>query len=51
MLPPQRVRDFPAGAERYVARATGIEHVFIAGEEFLAGGEWTGAYPGRVIKP
>jgi N-acyl-D-aspartate/D-glutamate deacylase len=51
MLPPQRVRDFPAGAERYVARATGIEHVFIAGEEFLAGGEWTGAHPGRVIKP
>ena len=51
MLPPERVRDFPAGAERYIARATGIERVFIAGEEFLVGGEWTGAYPGQLLAP
>jgi N-acyl-D-aspartate/D-glutamate deacylase len=49
MLAPERVRDFPAAAARYVARATGIERVFIAGEEFLVGGEWTGAYPGRPL--
>ena len=49
MLPPERVGDFPAGAERYIARARGVESVFIAGEEFLTGGEWTGAYPGRPL--
>jgi len=49
MLPPQRVRDFPAGAERYIARAEGIERVFVGGEEFLVEGECTGAYPGRVL--
>jgi N-acyl-D-aspartate/D-glutamate deacylase len=49
MLAPERVRDFPAGAERYITRATGIERVLIAGEEFLVGGEWTGAYPGRLV--
>lgn len=51
MLPPERVRDFPAGAERYVTRATGIERVVIAGEDFLVAGEWTGTRPGRVLKP
>jgi N-acyl-D-aspartate/D-glutamate deacylase len=51
MLAPERVRDFPAGAERYVARATGIEHVFVAGEELMSGGQWTGASPGRVLAP
>ncbi len=49
MLPPERVDDFPGGATRTIARAAGIEHVFIAGEEFLAGGEWTGATPGRLL--
>ena len=49
MLPPERVRDFPAGAERYIARADGIERVFVAGEEFLVSGEWTGAYPGTLL--
>ncbi len=51
MLAPERVRDFPAGAERYVARATGIEHVLVAGVEFIANGEWTGAYPGKLLAP
>ena len=46
---PEKVRDFPGGAARYVARAEGIEHVFIGGEEFMARGEWTGAYPGTVL--
>jgi N-acyl-D-aspartate/D-glutamate deacylase len=50
MLEPERVRDFPAGATRYVVRATGIERVFIDGVEFLAGGEWTGAYPGGLLR-
>ena len=49
--PPEKVRDFPADALRYVTRADGIEHVFIGGDEFLAGGEWTGATPGAVLGP
>ena len=48
---PEKVRDFPGGAARYVARAEGIEHVFIGGEELMARGEWTGAYPGAVLAP
>src|SRR5438309_2142413 len=48
---PEKVRDFPGGAARYVARADGIEHGFIGGEELMARGEWTGAYPGVVLAP
>jgi N-acyl-D-aspartate/D-glutamate deacylase len=51
MLPPERVRDLPAHAERYVTRATGIERVFVAGEELMVNGEWTGEYPGRLLGP
>jgi N-acyl-D-aspartate/D-glutamate deacylase len=50
MQEPERVRDFPAGATRYIVRATGIERVFIDGTEFLADGKWTGAYPGRLLQ-
>lgn len=49
MNPPERVRDFPANAERYVATAEGIELVLIAGEDFIVGGKWTGAYPGQLL--
>jgi len=49
--PPEKVRDFPAGASRWVARAEGIEHVLIGGTEFLAHGQWTGAYPGVLLAP
>ncbi len=48
---PEKVTDFPGGATRYIARADGIAHVLVAGTEFLAHGEWTGAYPGRVLSP
>src|SRR5262249_55716011 len=41
--PPEKVRDFPGGAPRYVTRADGIEHVLIAA------GAWTGAYPGVAL--
>jgi N-acyl-D-aspartate/D-glutamate deacylase len=49
MLPPERVDDFPAGATRTIVRAAGIERVFIAGEELIEGGEWTGAHPGKLL--
>jgi N-acyl-D-amino-acid deacylase len=49
--PPEKVHDFPAGATRYVTRAEGIAHVFIAGVESQTGGEWTGALSGTVLEP
>jgi N-acyl-D-aspartate/D-glutamate deacylase len=49
MLPIERVRDFPANTERYIARAAGIERVLVAGEELLVAGELTGARPGRPL--
>lgn len=49
--PPEKVRDFPAGAARYVTRADGIAHVLVGGQEFFAGGEWTGASAGTVLAP
>jgi N-acyl-D-aspartate/D-glutamate deacylase len=53
--PPERVRDLPAGADRLVARSTGIEHVWVAGvptrrdgvDRPSAGPE----APGRVLRP
>ena len=48
---PEKVRDFPGGAARWVVRAEGVEHVFVRGEELMAHGEWTGAYPGAVLAP
>jgi N-acyl-D-amino-acid deacylase len=49
--PPEKVRDFPGGAPRYVTRADGVEHVFIAGEAFIEAGRWNGAYPGVPLVP
>jgi N-acyl-D-aspartate/D-glutamate deacylase len=46
---PERVRDFPADASRWIVRATGIAHVLVAGEPLIADGEPTGRLPGRVI--
>ena len=51
MHAPELVHDFPAGAARYVARASGMERVFVAGEELIVGDEWTGAYPGAPLTP
>ena len=50
--PLERVYDFPAGADRLVARSTGIEHVFVAGEAIRRDGEdLTTAQPGAVVRP
>jgi N-acyl-D-aspartate/D-glutamate deacylase len=51
MRPPERVSDLPGGATRYVARADGIEHVFVAGREVLRGGAPTGELPGGLLVP
>jgi N-acyl-D-aspartate/D-glutamate deacylase len=42
--------DLPGGGERLYAAATGIEHVFVAGEEIVAGEQMTNARPGVVLR-
>ncbi len=42
--------DLPGGAGRLYADASGIDHVVVAGEPIIEGGERTGARPGRVIR-
>jgi N-acyl-D-aspartate/D-glutamate deacylase len=42
--------DLPGGGERLYAAATGIEHVFVAGEEIVTGDEMTDARPGIVLR-
>src|SRR3954471_21070179 len=46
-----RVFDFPAGADRLVARSNGIEHVWVNGAAIrLDGKDVDGARPGRLIR-
>jgi N-acyl-D-aspartate/D-glutamate deacylase len=45
----ERVRDLPGGAERWTTWGDGVVYVLIAGESFLAHGNWTGRRPGRVL--
>jgi N-acyl-D-aspartate/D-glutamate deacylase len=42
--------DLPAGGRRLLQRADGYLHTFVAGVETYAGGEATGALPGRLIR-
>ncbi|MEY2430680.1 MAG: hypothetical protein QOC92_405, partial [Acidimicrobiaceae bacterium] len=46
-----RVFDLPAGADRLLARSTGIEHVWVNGQATrLDGKDIDGARPGRLIR-
>jgi N-acyl-D-aspartate/D-glutamate deacylase len=47
---PEIVHDLPAGGRRYVQKADGYLHTIVAGEESYAGGEPTGALPGRLVR-
>jgi len=52
-LRPQPVRavaDLPAGGWRLTGGADGIDHVFVNGVEIVAGGAYTGARPGTVLR-
>ncbi len=52
-LRPQPVRavaDLPAGGWRLTGGADGIDHVFVNGVEIVAGGAYTGAHPGTVLR-
>jgi N-acyl-D-aspartate/D-glutamate deacylase len=42
--------DLPAGGRRFLQRADGYLHTFVAGTETYASGEPTGALPGRLVR-
>jgi N-acyl-D-aspartate/D-glutamate deacylase len=42
--------DLPAGGKRFLQRADGYLHTFVAGQETYASGEATGALPGRLVR-
>jgi N-acyl-D-aspartate/D-glutamate deacylase len=47
----QRIHDFPGGADRLVARGTGIHHVWVAGEAVRShGADRDGVRPGRLLR-
>lgn len=46
-----RVRDFPAGADRLVSYPTGVEHVWVAGQQVRRhGADLDGVRPGRLLR-
>jgi N-acyl-D-aspartate/D-glutamate deacylase len=47
---PEMVHDLPAGGRRFVQRADGYRHTFVAGVETYRDGEPTGSLPGRLIR-
>jgi N-acyl-D-aspartate/D-glutamate deacylase len=44
------LNDLPGGGERLFAEAEGVQHVFVSGTEVVAGGEFTEARPGVVLR-
>ena len=48
--PPRFVFDLPAGGKRLLQDVDGYRHTFVAGEEIYAGGQPTGALPGRLVR-
>ena len=42
--------DLPGGAGRLYAEADGIDHVFVNGTEIAAGGKFTDARPGAMLR-
>jgi N-acyl-D-aspartate/D-glutamate deacylase len=48
--PPAMAFDLPAGGKRLLQRADGYLHTIVSGVEVYAGGEHTGALPGRLVR-
>ena len=49
---PERIYDLPTGADRLVARSTGIEHVWVGGRATRrAGVDLEVDGPGRLVRP
>jgi N-acyl-D-amino-acid deacylase len=52
MRDPERVRDLPGSAERWVVRADGVELVLVGGVELVSAGGVVGEErPGRLLSP
>jgi N-acyl-D-amino-acid deacylase len=49
-LPATAAYDLPAGAKRFVQKATGISHTIVDGQILMENGEHLGTYPGRVLR-
>lgn len=47
---PEFVKDFPAGAGRYIQRASGYTHTFVNGQLFMQHGEHAGAFAGSMLR-
>ncbi len=47
---PEIRHDLPAGGRRFVQRADGYAHTFVAGQETYRAGEPTDALPGRLVR-
>jgi N-acyl-D-aspartate/D-glutamate deacylase len=47
---PELAFDLPAGGKRFLQRARGYRHTFVAGVETYADGQPTGALPGRLVR-
>lgn len=48
--PAELRHDLPGGASRLYASAIGVDHVFVNGEEIVAGGAMVDARPGTVLR-
>ena len=49
-LPATVAYDLPAGAKRFLQKATGISHTIVNGHILMENGEHVGAYPGHVLR-
>jgi N-acyl-D-aspartate/D-glutamate deacylase len=47
----ERVADLPGGADRLISRSTGVEHVWVGGEEVVRASACVeGAHPGALLR-
>jgi N-acyl-D-aspartate/D-glutamate deacylase len=49
-LPATVAHDLPAGAKRFVQKATGITYTIVNGQVLMENGEHVGTYPGQVLR-
>lgn len=49
-LPATVAHDLPAGAKRFVQKATGINYTIVNGQVLMEDGEHVGTYPGHVLR-
>jgi N-acyl-D-aspartate/D-glutamate deacylase len=47
---PEYVQDLPAGASRFIQRASGYDYTLVNGEVFMKDGVHQGAFAGRVLR-